>query len=394
MKRWRWRALSTAVLAAAFGVAGASPVRADEPTKNATPKVEAQPVAPSTKPGVAATAPTTKPATTTAVATPKPKPIPPAPQVAGAPALPPEFDKANPETAADLKALQEQVKTIVAKVSPTVVGLRVGGGQGSGVIITDDGYVMTAGHVNGAPGRDVVVLLQDGKSVKAKSLGVNYAIDSGLVKIDAPGPLPGGKWPFAPLAKSSELKRGQWAIALGHPGGYRQSRPAPLRLGKVSVVTPTVLRTDCTLVGGDSGGPLFDLQGRVIGIHSRIGQGLADNMHVPADTYRDTWEQLARGDSWGLPAFARSTAYLGVQLDQASPDCKIGEVFPESPAAKAGVRAGDVITKLDGQRVANYGELLLKLGKKKPGDEAAIEVQRGIESVKLKAMLTKRPEAK
>ncbi|HYE21873.1 MAG TPA: trypsin-like peptidase domain-containing protein [Tepidisphaeraceae bacterium] len=393
MKRWRWRALTAAVLAAAVSGGATPAVRADGPTFEKPRQVESKPATAATTKPVTAVAPTTRPAAATMPTT-AVRRIPAAPQVASAPALPPAFDKANPETAADLKALQEQVKTIVAKVGPTVVGLRVGGGQGSGVIISDDGYVMTAGHVNGAPGRDVVILLQDGKSVKAKSLGVNYAIDSGLVKIDAPGPLPGGKWPFAPLAKSADLKRGQWAIALGHPGGYRQSRPAPLRLGKVSVVTPTVLRTDCTLVGGDSGGPLFDLQGRVIGIHSRIGQGLADNMHVPADTYRDTWEQLAKGESWGLPAFARTNVYLGVQLDQAAPDCKIGEVFPEGPAAKAGVKPGDVITKFDGQRVANYGELLLKLGKKKPGDEAAIEVQRGIESVKLKAMLTKRPEAR
>ncbi len=285
------------------------------------------------------------------------------------------------------------MKAVVAKVSPTVGGLRGGGGQGSGVIISDDGIVLTAGHVAGAPGREVVVMLPDGKSAKGKTLGVNYAIDSGMVKIDGPGPLAGGKWPVAEMGKSSELKRGQWCIALGHPGGYKANRTPPLRLGKVLGSVPNVINTDCTLVGGDSGGPLFDLLGRVIGIHSRIGNGLTANMHVPVDTYRDTWDRLAAADSWGMPTFARGNgAYMGILIDQSAPDCKIEEVFPESPAAKAGLKPGDLIAGMDGQKVANYGELLLKLAKKRPGDEAAFEAKRGIETVKIKLTFVKRPE--
>jgi len=380
-----WLMSMVALLAVSLGVV--STARAEDPKAPIAPTPKAAP-APTTKPALVA--PTTKPVVSV------PKVIRAVPGVAATISLPAAIEKPALETAADLRTLQEQVKTIVAKVAPTVVGLRVGGGQGSGVIITDDGYVLTAGHVSGAPGRDVTVMLHNGKSVKAKSFGVNYEIDSGLVKIDLPGPLPGGKWPVAELARSADLKRGQWCIALGHPGGFNSNRTPPLRLGNVLLSTPAVIRTDCTLVGGDSGGPLFDLQGRVIGIHSRIGGGLADNMHVPVDTYRDTWMRLAQGEAWGMPAFARRTngAYLGVQIDQSAPDCAVTEVYPEGPAAAAGVKAGDVIIGFDNQPVANFAELMLKLGKKRPGDQASVQVKRGIEKVKLKLMLAKRPDAR
>ena len=92
-------------------------------------------------------------------------------------------------------------------------------------------------------------------------------------------------------------------------------------------------------------------------------------------------------------AFQANGAYLGVQIDQAAPDCTVTEVYPESPAAAAGIKAGDVIISFDNQPVAGFGELLLKLGKKKPGDDATVQVKRGLETVKLKMLLTKRPDA-
>src|SRR4029077_15044098 len=95
-------------------------------------------------------------------------------------------------------------------------------------------------------------------------------------------------------------------------------RPPVVRVGRILETTPKYLRTDCTLVGGDSGGPLFDMNGKVIGIHSRIGGSISFNIHVPVDTYAETWEKLAASEVWGrdlgLCDFARpSSAYLGVQ---------------------------------------------------------------------------------
>jgi len=330
----------------------------------------------------AATAPTTKPATTRPVALTKVQPLLPSGTLI----------KTAPDSVGDLRALQAQVEAVVTRVAPAVVGLRVGGGQGSGVIISEDGYVLTAGHVASSPGRDVAVVLGDGKTVKGKSLGINYDADSGLVKISDPPP-GGGTWPFVEMGNSAQLQKGQWCIVLGHPGGFKFGRTPPLRLGRILDPKSKFLRTDCTLVGGDSGGPLFDLDGKVIGIHSRIGASLNDNMHVPVDTFSDTWDRLAASESWGAIALNNrpGSPFLGFQPDETAPDCRIKEIFPNSPSEKAGLLPGDLITSFDGQKVPNFGELMLKLGSHKPGDEVRIDVKRDGETVKLKITIGRRP---
>jgi serine protease Do len=208
--------------------------------------------------------------------------------------LPPALSRPVPEGPEDLRAIEKQVQAVVAKVRPAVVGIRMGAGQGSGVIVSEDGYVLTAGHVSGKPGRDVTVVLPDGRKLKAKTLGRNRGIDSGLVKITEPG-----TWPHVDMGKSTDVHRGQWVVAIGHPGGFRPNRTPVVRVGRVLVATRYFLRSDCTLVGGDSGGPLFDMNGRVVGIHSRIGGAITENVHVPVDTYRQTWDRLVKSDSWG-----------------------------------------------------------------------------------------------
>ena len=308
------------------------------------------------------------------------------------PAVPPSalHVKPVPENLRDLRALQTQVQAVVAKVAPAVVGLRIRG-QGSGVIISEDGYVLTAGHVVGAPGRDVQIILGNGRFVRGKSLGVNYGVDSGLVKI-TDDPPEGGKWPFVEMGRSFTLQRGQWCVALGHPGGYKFGRTPPLRLGRILDVRGSFVRTDCTLVGGDSGGPLFDLDGRVIAIHSRIGNSLNDNMHVPVDTYRGTWDRLASGDAWGYRLGGRpGSPYLGFEVDPDAPDCRIGELYPASPVGAAGLRKGDVIVKFGGQSVANTGELALMLGGRKVGDEVPIEARRDGQTIKVKVTIGRWP---
>jgi S1-C subfamily serine protease len=204
-----------------------------------------------------------------------------------------------PQTVNQLRALEKQVQAVVARVQPATIGISIGPAQGSGVIIKD-GYVLTAGHVSGQPGRTVTLHLADGRKVKGKTLGRNGDIDSGLIRISDEG-----KWPSAEMGKSSSVKKGQWVVSIGHPGGFRPNRTPVVRLGRVLEVNGNFILTDCTLVGGDSGGPLFDLDGKVIGIHSRIGPALAQNFHVPVDTYTATWERLAKGESWGGMAGAQ-----------------------------------------------------------------------------------------
>jgi len=299
-------------------------------------------------------------------------------------ALPAALDKIAPENIEDLKAIQKQVQVVLDKVLPCTVGVQIGAAQGSGVIVSKDGYVLTAGHVSGQPGRDVTIILQDGKKLKGKSLGSNRVIDSGMIKISEEK-----EWPFLEMGKSADLKRGQWVIAAGHPGGFRPGRTPPVRLGRVLDVNENLVRTDCTLVGGDSGGPLFDMEGKVIGIHSRINGPITSNIHVPVDTYRATWDRLIKSEVFG--GRDPDAAYLGIAGDTDAKECKIKEVTDDSPADKAGMKANDVITKLDGQKVETFDDLTKVLAKKKAGDRVDVEVKRGDETLTLKVRLGKRP---
>jgi serine protease Do len=302
--------------------------------------------------------------------------------------LPGVFDKAVPENVQDLKAIQDHVKQLLPKTVPVTVGLRIGGASGSGVIVSKDGYILTAGHVSGKEGQDVQILLHDGKTLKGKTLGANRGIDSGMIKITQEG-----EYPFAEMAENAELKKGAWCLAIGHPGGFQKGRSPVVRLGRVLETNKGFLRTDCTLVGGDSGGPLFDMHGRVIGIHSRIGNAITANIHVPVETYRESWDKLAAGEVWGSTLFGprvASDTYLGVRRDPDAKEYRIELVAPESPAEKAGLRVNDVILSIDGKKIVTTDDLTRFLGGKKAGNQIAVLVQRGDANLTLNATLIKR----
>jgi serine protease Do len=300
--------------------------------------------------------------------------------------LPAVLDKPAPESVEELKAIQEQAKKVLAKVMPAVVGVRVGAAQGSGVIVSEDGSVLTAGHVSGTPERDVTLVMPDGKQIKGKSLGSNRAIDSGMLKITAEG-----KYPFVEMGESRKVKRGDWVLTVGHPGGYKPGRTPVVRLGRVLDVTDELIRTDCTLVGGDSGGPLFDMQGRVIGIHSRIGATITANIHVPVDTYRETWDRLAKGETWGGRLGERPAPYMGVQIDREAKDVRVVEVAKDSPAEKGGLKANDLILKLDSQKITTFNDLDNFLARKRAGDQITVEVMRDDKPTSIKITLGRKP---
>jgi serine protease Do len=288
----------------------------------------------------------------------------------------------------DLKAIQKRVKQVLKKVLPCTVGLRVAGSQGSGVIVSKDGYVLTAGHVSGKPGRPVTIIFPDGKTAKGKTLGRNRAIDSGLIKITDKGP-----WPFARMGDSAKVIKGQWCIATGHPGGYQEGRSPVVRVGRILDIYRSFLRTDCTLVGGDSGGPVFDLRGRVIGIHSCIGTSITTNIHVPVNAYSDAWDRLAKSEVWGKRPRVKKTSgqpYLGILADPKAEDCTITKVTPGSPAEKAGLRPGDVVTGLDGETIRSLADLKDQIDLKKPGDEVTLVIRRGKEVLTVDVVLGKR----
>jgi hypothetical protein len=238
--------------------------------------------------------------------------------------------KTTPESIEDLRALEKKVQAVVAKVTPSVVGLLLGPAQGSGVIIKD-GYILTAGHVSGVPNRKCIVVTPDGKKLDGKTLGRNTSIDSGLVQITT-----AGDYPPAEMGRSTGLRKGQWVVTIGHPGGFRPNRTPVVRVGRILHVDGNVIQTDCTLVGGDSGGPLFDLDGKVIGIHSRIMNKISENFHVPVDTYINTWDRLAKGEQWGGPlgiqplVQSRGGKIVFEKSDKLTADEPVDKLFPNS----------------------------------------------------------------
>ncbi|WP_439631111.1 S1C family serine protease [Gemmata sp.] len=314
---------------------------------------------------------------------------------------------APPEDLDELKALQARVKALVDKCTPCTVAITIGFGAGSGVIVSEDGLVLTAAHVIAGepkggdkggyePNRDCTIILHDGKRVKAKTLGINDRADSGMVKIVDKGPKD-GKWPFLPIAKSADVKPGQWVVSLGHPGGPKSGRAPVARLGQMENPDKHRIHTaggfvvsNCTLVGGDSGGPLYDLDGNVIGIHSRIGLSLATNVHVPTDKFKEEWDKLVAGEVIGAKPKPVAAVVGVVFPEDENDDAWVAEVDEEGPAAKGGVKAGDTITKFNGEQVKTVKRFRELVKDRKPGDVVKLGLRRGTEALSVSVTLGKR----
>jgi len=254
----------------------------------------------------------------------------------------PAWEKDAPETVADLIAIQKQVQTVLKKCMDATVTLQMGGSSGSGVIVDKDGLVLTAGHVSGRPGRVVTVILADGRRLKGKALGMHKGSDSGMVRItDPPKDLPIVDYK---RSKSELPKVGQWCIAVGNPGGLDKDRGAVVRVGRVISRTPTTVRSDCMLLGGDSGGPLFDMTGVVIGIHSRISGAQDQNFHVAMPAFQKYWEAL-------IDPKSTTPAFLGVSTEDNDKGALVLEVHEDSPADKSGLKKDDIIQKVNDKEI-------------------------------------------
>lgn len=326
---------------------------------------------------------------------------PPAKTAAKTAAKAPAWDTARttpPGSIEDLKALEVATKRVVDKCTPATVGLFVGMGAGSGVIVSEEGLVLTAAHVSGAPGTKCSVVLPDGTRVEGKSLGTNAKIDSGMIQIVGKSKAEDGKWPVVQMGKSGDLKKGQWVVSLGHHGGWRTGRPPVARLGQVIENQKDLIRTNCTLVGGDSGGPLFDLDGKLIGIHSRIGFTLAHNIHVPMDWYKTDWDQMLASVEVGKAKSTAPPVYFGASFTdddgndvKGTKGAKVTLVIEDSPAAEAGIRVNDEITSFGGTSVKTAEDVRKLLARRRVGDEVEVVVARGTRTETLTVTLVRRP---
>ncbi|HVG22309.1 MAG TPA: trypsin-like peptidase domain-containing protein [Blastocatellia bacterium] len=237
-------------------------------------------------------------------------------------------------------------------------------GTGSGVIISADGYILTNNHVAGDAAQ-INVKLADGREMKARRIGADPETDLAVIKIDAQG------LPFARIGNSDSLEQGEWVIALGSPFGLEQTMTA----GIVSATGRDLpgsqfthfIQTDASINPGNSGGPLVNMQGEIVGINTLIfsqsGTSSGVGFAIPSNLANKVYAQIVKGGKvtrgyLGVllkpvtPAIARSVGFQGTEGVLVDDIAKA-----DSPAAKAGLRSGDVITEFEGKPVKSPAQL-------------------------------------
>ena len=278
--------------------------------------------------------------------------------------------------------------------------------SGSGFIITSDGYILTNNHVvEGAT--KLKVTLDTGEKFDADVIGTDPMIDLGLIKIDPKG----RKLPTLPLGDSDALKIGQWVMAIGNPFelertvtvGVVSGKKRQVGIGSTVPGLANFIQTDAAINFGNSGGPLIDGHGRVVGISTAIQRGeMAEGIGfaIPINEARKAAEELRTGG-------AVKRGYLGISMNNTGMNDKarayyklddnngviISGVVDSGPAAEAGIRKDDVVRKIDGNPVKDNQDLLGMIASRKPGETVKLEILRGGQTMKVDVTLTTRPSS-
>ena len=262
--------------------------------------------------------------------------------------------------------------------------------QGSGFVADEQGHVVTNEHVvSGAS--SVTVTFWNGAKYKAHVVGSDASTDLAVVKVDAPSSL------LVPLTlgDSSAVSVGDGVVAIGSPFGLAET----VTSGIVSALHRQMtspsgfaiqdsIQTDAAINHGNSGGPLLNLQGKVIGVTSQIesDSGGSDGVGfaIPSNTVRSVVQQL-------LTSGKAVHAYLGVAVESAANGARIGQVRSGGPAKAAGLHVGDVVTAVDGHKISSAGELQSAIDAKKPGDSATLTIKRNGTTHTIRVKLGTRP---
>ncbi len=270
---------------------------------------------------------------------------------------------------------------------------------GSGFVISSDGYILTNHHVI-KDADEIIVRFSDRTEHKAKVLGSDERSDVALLKVDAKG------LKTVKIGDSSRLKVGEWVLAIGSPFGFDHSATA----GIVSAIGRSLpsdsyvpfIQTDVAINPGNSGGPLFNMDGEVVGINSQIytrtGGFMGVSFAIPMDVVMDVVAQIkdkgyvSRG--WLGVVIQDVTQALAESFGLEKPmGALIAKVVPDSPAAKAGFQAGDIILKFDGKTIPESSDLPPIVGRTAIGKKVDVEVMRNKKRITLKVTIDELPKS-
>ncbi len=313
-----------------------------------------------------------------------------------------------PAEAATL-SLQETVIQASEKVAPAVVNIRIvlltydsffrvvpGQGQGSGVIFSEEGYILTNEHVI-HEATEINVVLPDGRELEGKLIGSDPSVDLAVVKINAEN------LSVAELGDSDKLRSGEFCMAIGNPFGLQNT----LTFGVISAtgrsiggprqILENLIQTQTPINPGNSGGPLINLEGEVIGINTAIipyGQGIG--FAIPINTAKEIIGELIEHGRVIRPWLGVSALYVTPQVKErfnldVDSGCYIINVVPKSPADKAGIKEGDVIIKVNDQDLRSLEDLQRVIKTREIGEELTLLIFREDEYEKVKVKLEERP---
>ena len=268
-------------------------------------------------------------------------------------------------------------------------------GAGTGFIIDADGFILTNHHVIEGADR-IMVRLSDGRQLRATAVGSDPDTDVALLKVEAAGTLP-----RAPLGNSDALRVGEWVIAIGNPLAYEHT----VTVGVVSFIGRKLfdrsldryIQTDAAINFGNSGGPLINADGEVIGINSAISSRASNiGFAVPINQASEILPQLR--DKGRV-----SRGYIGVTLRDVDEDLQrslslasasgalVQDVTPDSPGARAGIRTYDIIIAVDGRPIESNDSLIQLIAAREPGSAATLQVLRDGRSMNVTVKLSERP---
>jgi len=261
---------------------------------------------------------------------------------------------------------------------------------GSGVVVTEEGHIITNNHVVDQVD-EIEVQLSDGRMQKARLVGADAQMDLAVLKVDNAGVKP------LVLADSDKVQVGDFVLAIGNPFGLAETVTDGIisYKGRASD-TGELLQTNAAINPGNSGGPLINLRGEVVGINEQIastsGGSQGIGFAIPSNTVRTALESL-------LKQGRIIRGYLGIQTRALQPDesssdtdgVPVADVMPGSPAAQAGVQAGDIIRKFDGRDVKNFGALRTLVAQTPLNKEVDLDVLRNGKPIKVKTQIKEQP---